>query len=63
MTIVEKGSLENWFQMQDAAVTMNRLEVAAFYPWLDEAISLLTEIQIFINHDASAGGISRAVCD
>lgn len=59
MSIVEKGSLENWFASQDAAVTKNRSEVVAIYPWLDEAISLITEIQMFVNTDPIVQ-ISRA---
>ena len=37
--------------MQDGVVARNRAEFEAEYRWLDEAVELLSDVQIFVNDD------------
>jgi hypothetical protein len=37
--------------MQDDCVSANQAEMATEYAWLDRAVTMLTEMQIFLNHD------------
>lgn len=47
-------ALDQWFQRQDAVIAANRAEVENEIQWLDSAIGLLTDLQIFVNTDPEA---------
>ncbi|MBI3953523.1 MAG: hypothetical protein HY330_03320 [Chloroflexi bacterium] len=44
-----RGNLDSWFRMQDKVIASNRTEFETEYTWLDKAIELLWDIQIFVN--------------
>ena len=44
-------TLDDWFRRQDAVVAVNRSEFEKEYQWLDSALTLLTELQMFVNSD------------
>jgi hypothetical protein len=51
VTTEKFGSLEYWFNRQDAAMIKNRSEIEETYLWLDSAVSLITDVQLFVNDD------------
>ena len=52
-------TLDDWFARQDAVVAENRAEFENEYRWLDSALGLLTELQLFVNSDPTVNAIRR----
>ncbi|MCH8801545.1 MAG: hypothetical protein IH963_11615 [Chloroflexi bacterium] len=56
-------TLDDWYRRQDAVVAANRAEFEHEYRWLDSALTLLTEIQLFVNGDPAVSAIRRKMQD
>ena len=56
-------SLDDWFKRQDNAVSFNRAEIENQYRWLDSAITLLTEVQLFVSDGPVVAAIRRKMQD
>ena len=54
-------SLNQWFRRQDDVVAANRAEFAKEFLWLDSAIGLLTDLQLFVNTDAKVSAARMAL--
>lgn len=54
-------NLDYWFRLQDRVTAANRAEFENAYLWLDSAIELLCDVQMFVNTDPKVQAIRLRV--